>query len=751
MSSRRQWIVPTAIAVVLVAVTALVIVRPSWHPEVPPAPKPEAPPDLAKLRGAFEYGLDALRRGNGSDAVRYLSSFSFRRRAVEQYRLYFLANAWQVAGNPGAARVVLLRLWDETPRLVYWEDAGFNLANLYASIGDWTNSAAIDRQIALRSTQSPVAGAARWRALVSDFAQGDPAAAYQNARELAVLNPRTPQSNDAIAVLRSLSSLAPTAALQLTPRERLARAVCLLRDGDPQNALNELNALAAAPQAADLRLPIQLNRGLALYQLHAYQQSSALLEPLASGPYRFAVPAIYHAARSYGVLSASINPIALKTVIVRKRVGTIRVRVKGTLVTKPKYARVRQTKQLVDLAKQRKKESYDTLARERLKDLLTLPIADPVRIDALNRLIEAAEANHEDDVEQQLITELARLDPGQEAGLQHFWDKGWAAYLRGDLHGAIDSFDFIRTTYRSANARRQAEYWRARSLERLGSKEEANAVYRALASAPYDDLYTIFAEDRGVAYRDPETNPLTMARPDWQGIAEQNMPDELRLAYELTALDDARDARLEIQRNVSRTNQMYADALLSDLYHSSGDTELMMRSLKRAFPQIATVEQDSVPAYFLSMYYPFRYRDPITKYARRNNLDPFLIMALIHQESSFNPKARSVVGAEGLMQLMPPTARELARQLHSSADVDNPDVAIRLGTFYFRNLVDLFGGAVQLAVASYNAGLGNVSRWRKAAPHKPLDEFLESMPFAETRNYVKRIAIIRASYRRMAR
>lgn len=753
MKIRRHWIVSVAVAIVIAAGVAFVILLPSIHREAPPSPKPEAPPDLAKLRGAFAYGLDALRRGNGSDAVRYLSSFNFGHRAVEQYRLYFLANAWQVAGNSAAARVTLLRLWSQVPRLVVWENVGFNLANLYASIGDWNSAAAIDRQIALRSDQSPVAGAARWGALLSDFVQGDAAAVYQNARELAIKNPRTPQSGDGIAVLRSLSSLSPTDALRLTPGERLERAVGLLRDGDPENALNELNALAAAPVPADLRLPIQLNRGLALHQLHQYQQSNALLEPLISGPYRIAIPAIYDAWKNYAVLAASINPIVIKTFMVKKRVGTVRIKVKGEAkpVLRPKYANVRQAKQLIDLAKKQKKDAYANLARERLKDLLSLPIADPIRIEVLNNLVGLAEANNEDAYEQRLIIDLSRLDPTQEAGLQHFWDKGWAAYTRGDLQGAIDLFDFLRTTYRSENVRRQAEYWRARALDRLGRKEEANAVYRTLVSAPYDDLYTIVSEPRGAPYRDPGTNPLTMHRPDWEQIAEQNMPVELRLAYELTALDDQRDARLEIQRNVSRANEMYADALLADLYHSSGDTELMMRSLKRAFPQIATVDQDSVPAYFLSMYYPFRYRDMIVKYARRNNLDPFLIMALIHQESYFNPKAHSIAGAEGLMQMMPPTARELASQLHSSADVDNPDVAVRLGSFYFRNLTDRFGGEVQLAIASYNAGLGNVMRWRRAAPHKPMDEFLESMPFAETRNYVKRINMIRASYRRMAR
>ena len=77
------------------------------------------------------------------------------------------------------------------------------------------------------------------------------------------------------------------------------------------------------------------------------------------------------------------------------------------------------------------------------------------------------------------------------------------------------------------------------------------------------------------------------------------------------------------------------------------------------------------------MYYPLKYEDSIIRYARRNELEPYLIMGLIHQESYFNPNAKSPVGAYGLMQLMPPTAKELARRLRSSANVEDPEVNIR--------------------------------------------------------------------------
>ncbi|MDQ6799741.1 MAG: lytic transglycosylase domain-containing protein [Acidobacteriota bacterium] len=714
--------------------------------------KPEAPPDLEKLRPAFTSGLDALRRGDGATAVRQFSSFKFGGRAVEEYRLYFLASAFQISGDRRSARRALARLWSHPPHLVNWEDISLNLGNFYSDVGDWDHAIEVYRGIASRTDRSPVAAAARWQLISTGFAAGDPKVVYDAAHDIVVNNPRAPQAVDAIAILRALSSLSPTEPLKLTDSERLQRAVSLMRDGDPKDALPELNALEASTPPPDLRLPVQLNRGLALNQLRRYEESNRLLEPMVSGPFKFAIPAIYNASKNYRAMSASINPLVNKIIIVKQRVGSIRVPAKGKkkAVVKPKFANVKKTIQVVDPAKKAKKEEYESLSNERLHDLLSLPLADEVRIEVLNTLIALAESKNDDALEQKLITDLAKLDPSQEAGLQHFWGKAWEAYTRGDGSAADRLLTFVHDTYRNPNVKRQASYWMARTMERQGMGEQAAAIYRSLADAPYSDLYAFYCQAHGAHHQDLDINPLKMQKPDWPEIAEKDMPSELRLAYELTALTDSRDARLEIQKNLKRSNQKYADALLADLYNSYGDMLLMMRSARRAFPQLATVEQDVVPAYFLKMYYPMKYRDAIIANAQKNNLDPFLVMGLIHQESTYNPLARSPVGASGLMQLMPATAKEIARRTHSSANTEDPEVNIRLGTVYFRQLVNMFGGVVQLAVASYNAGMGNVMRWRRGAPHKPLDEFLESIPFSETRNYVKRVMMLRASYKRLS-
>jgi soluble lytic murein transglycosylase-like protein len=750
MRVRRGWVVGvTAVLVPLLFVVGVLRFARAraHHEEYVVHAKPEAPPDLEKLRPAFTAGLDAIHRRDGAEAVKQLSAFQFGKRAVDEYRVYYLANAYQLAKDSARARVTLAGLLSRHPAFVRFADAGLNLGGLYAAIADWRHAADAYAGVAAKADDSNVAATARWSAIDARFARGDIAGVLYDARNIAVKNPRSPQAVHAIELTRAITG----DPVRFPPPERLERAVSFLRDGDAQNAFDELALLEANGVPAGLRTPMLLNRGLALNQLRRFEDSNKVLEPLAHGPYQFAIPAIYTAAKNYAVLSASINPNVTKTITVRQQVGTTKVRAKGKkkATTKPKFANVKKNIQLVDLARKSKKDEYDRLATERLKDLLSLPLAGEVRIEVLNSLIERSESKNQDAYERQLVVELAKADPSQEAGLQHFWDKAWAAYARGDLNGARELLAFIRENYRNPNTKRQSMYWFARCGERLGRKDESAAIYHELASAPYDDIYAIESEKRGAKRQPTNINPLTSNRMDWRDIAEQNMPKELRLGYELTALSDFADAKLEIDKNRDRSNQQYADALMADLYHASGDMLDTLKTLRFAFPALATVEQDSVPPYFLKMYYPLKYEDWIRKYSDANGVDRFTVMGLIHQESYFNAKAKSSVGATGLMQLMPATGRELAGRFHITPRLDNPETNIRLGTAHFKMLVNLFNGSNELAIASYNAGQGRVLQWRRAAPGKPMDEFIEAIPFRETRTYVKHVVMLASTYRRM--
>jgi len=165
-----------------------------------------------------------------------------------------------------------------------------------------------------------------------------------------------------------------------------------------------------------------------------------------------------------------------------------------------------------------------------------------------------------------------------------------------------------------------------------------------------------------------------------------------------------------------------------------------MKKLSKALILIALL---SIAALIMAVNirFPVRYMDIII--ANAGELEPSLILAVIKAESSFRPLVESHAGAQGLMQLMPPTAAWMAEQMGKTdfdpADVWNPEINIAIGSFYLNWLKNYYDGNLNLALAAYNAGLGNVNRWLANPEFSSDGENLDVIPFRETYNYLNRV------------
>jgi soluble lytic murein transglycosylase len=163
--------------------------------------------------------------------------------------------------------------------------------------------------------------------------------------------------------------------------------------------------------------------------------------------------------------------------------------------------------------------------------------------------------------------------------------------------------------------------------------------------------------------------------------------------------------------------------------------------LRRVFPDYLDLPFNALPREIWELFYPVNYESIIEREAAKYQIDPFLIMSLIRQESAFNPKAVSPANAHGLMQLLPSTARRLARGMKlprpSTARLHDPEVNIQLGMRYFSDLLKQFGGQTEKVLASYNAGEHRVESWMSEGTYADSAEFVDTIPFSETRNYVK--------------
>ncbi len=149
--------------------------------------------------------------------------------------------------------------------------------------------------------------------------------------------------------------------------------------------------------------------------------------------------------------------------------------------------------------------------------------------------------------------------------------------------------------------------------------------------------------------------------------------------------------------------------------------------------------------------YPRAYWPMVKDIADETGLDPYLILAVARQESTYRPALTSHAGAEGLMQVMPSTAQWMADvESNISRDVlanlHHPGNSLRLGAYYIRRMLNQSGGNMVFAIASYNAGPGNVNRWRNRWPNASMDEFMDNIPFAETNNFVRRVLANYAAY-----
>jgi soluble lytic murein transglycosylase len=140
--------------------------------------------------------------------------------------------------------------------------------------------------------------------------------------------------------------------------------------------------------------------------------------------------------------------------------------------------------------------------------------------------------------------------------------------------------------------------------------------------------------------------------------------------------------------------------------------------------------------------YPFPYKQIVEKYASAYNVDPFLVIAVIREESHFYPKSNSHKGAIGLMQLMPNTAKDIAVWLHENyddLDLQNPEDNIRYGTWYLSALNREFKGNTMLVLAAYNAGSGRLNSWINSSPGDLNSYRIEDIPFTETKEYVIKV------------
>jgi soluble lytic murein transglycosylase len=356
-----------------------------------------------------------------------------------------------------------------------------------------------------------------------------------------------------------------------------------------------------------------------------------------------------------------------------------------------------------------------------------------------------------------LYRHLGEHYPGHEEAVPSLWQAGWLQYRQGRYEQAVQMWRHIAKQFPEDVWRPKVLYWLARAVERRGDASNAQALYhRVMTDFPYTYYgYQARQQLRQLSIPVPVLTIQEQPCLPWEHQSPVTLPSSLTgqpsreqfhliRAREFQQLQMYSKARQEIDVLETHLPPSHATQyLIASLLADNQEHLAALQRLNHLVEELTPLQVRGLSRDFWSRLYPQRFLDTITRQAAVHDLSPYFILSLIRQESVFNPRAISRVGARGLMQLMPVTARYVARhtgpkRLYLQALFD-PQTNITLGTHYLATQLRDFDNNLAFALAAYNAGPHRVKTWRQRWPGLPIDEFIENIPFQETRLYVKLI------------
>lgn len=338
------------------------------------------------------------------------------------------------------------------------------------------------------------------------------------------------------------------------------------------------------------------------------------------------------------------------------------------------------------------------------------------------------------------------------------WRVAWAAVLKRQPDAASLLADHLRR-FPGSQFTPDATYWLGRLAEESGNAALARSYYgklqqrfpqnyfQGLASARLQALGSGAVADAEVLAVIPPVPPATPLGDTIPAAAaaRQARADALRsIAFDASA-------ELELRAGYAVTGEPRLLLEAAQASVNAGHFGAAFATVRQIYPQLESRPYSDVPREVWLTAYPLPFEGSIRQWSAHAGVDPMLTAGLIRQESAYEPEARSPANAMGLMQLLPKTARLVAQQArvrYARAQLFDPDYNVHLGTIYFAGLRRTMGG-VESALAAYNAGEDRVAQWNVGQSYREIAEFVDSIPFTETREYVEIVSRNAEIYRKI--
>jgi len=342
------------------------------------------------------------------------------------------------------------------------------------------------------------------------------------------------------------------------------------------------------------------------------------------------------------------------------------------------------------------------------------------------------------------------------------WKVAWVHYLKREA----DASELLRAHLRlfptSENAS-AALYFLGRLADGARDRSSARAYYDEISREYPNQYYAMLARDRlaPVASADPSPSAAEF-------LKTVGFPQRARTTvFDASAASRARIdrakmlvsaglkdwAEIELRYGAQNSDQPHLLAMQLGALIGDGQPAQAIRYIKSYAGNYLFLPIDSAPLDFWKLAFPLPYRADLERFSKQNNLDPFLMAALIRQESEFDAKVTSRANARGLTQIEPATGRELSRKLkvpaYTTAKLFQPALNLQFGTYYLRLVTDQLGGHTEAALAAYNAGMTRAKSWLTWGDFQEPAEFVETVPFTQTRGYIQAVLRNADAYRRI--
>ena len=352
--------------------------------------------------------------------------------------------------------------------------------------------------------------------------------------------------------------------------------------------------------------------------------------------------------------------------------------------------------------------------------------------------------------------------PNQPLAASCHWKVAWDAYIHRS-HEARQLLQDHLERYAAHPSASASLYFLGRLAELSKDYDAARTYYTKLSALFPNYYYGVLARERLTQAKIVAATPspktahfLATVAFSPRKSAAPSQPDaqtSLRIARARLLKSAGLPDLAESELRFGARNDKQSILLAIELAHIANAPHERLHSIKTIAPDYLSMSFEDAPPAFWELLFPLPYKKDVESNARQQNLDPYIVAALIRQESEFNPQALSPKHAYGLTQVEPATGRSLARRVgvrrFSNRSLFQPATNLKLGTYYLRGLLDQWGGQWEQTLASYNAGKSRVNDWITWNTYQEPAEFVESIPFTETREYVQAVLRNAAVYRQL--